>query len=101
MATWVSFSELRGRISIQDILEHYGTLGKLKRHGDELVGPCPFHDDRRPSFSANVSKNVFQCFAGGCGRKGDILDFVAFKEGVNIRQAALMVKEWFEPVFPS
>ena len=48
MATWVSFGELRERVSIQDIFEHYGMLGKLKPQGDELVGPCPFHDDRRP-----------------------------------------------------
>ena len=88
MPTWVSFIGLRERVSIQDILEHYGMLGKLNRQGDELVGQCPFHEDRRPSFSANISKNVFHCFAGGCGKKGDILDFVARKEGVDVRQAA-------------
>ena len=95
MATWVSFSELKARVSMEDILAHYGVLGKLRRHGDELVGLCPFHDDRRPSFSANVSKNVFQCFAGSCQQRGDILDFVANMEIVAMREAALMVKEWF------
>ena len=59
METGVWLRELRERVSIQDILEHYGMLGQLKRQGDELVGPCPFHDDRRPSFSANISKNVW------------------------------------------
>lgn len=81
---------------MQDILEHYGMLGNMVRQGDELVGRCPFHADRRPSFSASLSKNVFQCFAGSCSKKGNILDFVAFREEIDIRQAALMIKEWFE-----
>lgn len=94
MATWISFRELRERISIYDVLERYGMLAQLKRQGDELVGLCPFHDDRRPSFSANTSKNVFQCFAGSCRKKGNVLDFVASKEGVDTRQAAMMLQEW-------
>ena len=96
MATWISFGDLKAWVSMQDILAHYGMLGSLRRQGDELVGICPFHDDKRPSFSANISKDMFQCFAGSCQKRGDILDFVANMEGVDVRQAALMVKEWFE-----
>ncbi len=36
--------------------------------GDEVLGLCPFHDDKRPSFVANLSKQVYYCFS--CGAKG-------------------------------
>ena len=38
MATWILFSDMREKVKIQDILEHYGMLGKMNRQGDELVG---------------------------------------------------------------
>ena len=87
MARWVSFQELKEQVGIEDVLGHYGLLEGLRQKRDELVGLCPFHKETRGSFSASVTKNAFQCF--GCNRKGNILDFVAFKEEVDIRQAAL------------
>lgn len=94
MAQWVSFEDIKSRVSIEDVLDHYG-IGNLKPRKNELVGLCPFpqHEDTRASFSANTIKNVFQCF--GCKKSGNILDFVAQMEGCDIRQAALMTQEWF------
>jgi DNA primase len=94
--TFVPFAQLKQRVSMEDILRRYGVLEKLKpqKGGDELVGLCPFHQEKRRSFHVSVSKNAWQCF--GCKRHGNILDFVAHKEGVDIRQAALMVQEWFK-----
>lgn len=93
--SWVSFQELKEKVSMADILGHYGLLDSLKQQkgGDELVGLCPFHQERRGSFHVSISKNAWQCF--GCKRKGNILDFVAQKEGVDIRQAALLIQGWF------
>ena len=96
MAEWVSFAELRGRVSMENILGHYGLIGNLKpqKGGDELVGLCPFHGETKGSFHTSLSKNAWQCF--GCKRHGNILDFVAAKEEVDIRQAAaLMIQGWF------
>lgn len=92
---WVDFGELKQWVSMADILGHYGLLDKLKpqKRGDELVGLCPFHQEKRRSFHVSVSKNAWQCF--GCKRHGNILDFVAHKEGVDIRKAALMIQGWF------
>ena len=86
MAEWVSFQELKERVSLADVLEHYGLVEKLKpqKGGDELVGLCPFHQEQRGSFHASLSKNAFQCF--GCKRKGNILDFVVYMEGLDPKQ---------------
>ncbi len=96
MAEWVSFDEVKQQVSIPDILQHYGLVESLRpqKGGDELVGVCPFHGESRGSLHVSLSKNAFQCF--GCKRKGNILDFVAFKEETNIRGAALLIAGWFQ-----
>lgn len=96
MAEWVDFNEVKQKVSMADILGYYGLLGQLKpqKGGDELVGLCPFHQERRGSFHVSVSKNAWQCF--GCKRHGNVLDFVAAKEGTDIRQAAVLIAGWFQ-----
>ena len=93
MKKWVSFAEVKTKVSMRDILIHYGLLEGLKQKGDELVGRCPFHQETKGSFRANLVKNVFHCF--GCKAKGNILDFVSLKENVSIREAALLTQAWF------
>ena len=94
MAEQVSFAQVKREVSIQQVLEHYGlTAGlRVQKQGEELVGLCPFHEESRGSFHVSTSKNAFQCF--GCKRKGNMLDFVRYMEGLEqnqIRQAALLV----------
>ena len=64
MANWVSFQDLRHRVSLEDILRHYGLMEKFRRSKDELIGLCPFHEETTGSFHASITKNVFHCF--GC-----------------------------------
>ncbi len=94
MAKWISFQELRNRVSLEHILRHYGLMEKFRRSKDELIGLCPFHEETTGSFHASLTKNVFHCF--GCQSKGNILDFVALTERVEVRQAAFMIQEWFQ-----
>lgn len=100
MAKHISFKEQRARVGIEDILIRYGHRDTLTKKGNELRGPCMFHEDTTPSFSANTEKNVFKCF--GCKVGGDIYAFVMEKEGIEegankrgVRQAALLIDEWF------
>lgn len=44
---------------------------------DEVKIKCPFHEDERPSCSVSISKRVFNCHGGSCGRKGDIVTLLA------------------------
>lgn len=71
---WVNYQQLKDRLDFQRVLEAYGVEVSYK--GDQATAFCPFseHDDQKSkSFSANLTRNIFQCF--GCGAKGNVLDF--------------------------
>lgn len=92
---WVDFKEVKSRVSIEEILKHYGLVGKLKREKDELVGACPIHGgDNKKAFRANMKMNAWYCFSR-CRRGGNVIDFVAAVEKVSLRDAALKIQDWF------
>lgn len=90
---WVDFKRIKGLVTVGHIVGHYH-LSLKPAKGSELIGSCPFHDEEKPSFRMNTDKRVFHCF--GCGAKGNMLDFIAKKEEVSIKQAALLASEWFD-----
>ena len=63
--------ELKARSDISDIASSYVTL---KRRGRNLVGLCPFHGEKTPSFNIYPENGSFYCF--GCGAGGDVITFV-------------------------
>jgi len=92
---FVDFKEVKASVSILQVLEHYSLIDTLKQTGDRLSGPCPLHNGNNPTaFRVSISKNCFNCF-GRCGRGGNVIDFVALKEGVDFRDAALLLQDWF------
>jgi DNA primase len=94
--TWVDFQAVKTAVPIESVLERYSLLKILRRQGSELHGCCPIHKGtNQESFRVNVSKNCFQCFAGSCGAKGNVLDFVAAMEKCSVRDAALKLQDWF------
>lgn len=56
------------------IEEVVGEFVTLKRRGVNLIGLCPFHNEKTPSFNVNPAKNIFKCF--GCGKGGDAVTFL-------------------------
>lgn len=48
---------------------------------EEIIGLCPFHDEKNPSFSYNPEKDLFHCLAGHCGVSGDLADLWAHANG--------------------
>ena len=56
------------------IEEVVGEFVDLKKRGTSLIGNCPFHNEKTPSFHVSVSKGIYKCF--GCGAGGDALKFV-------------------------
>ena len=56
------------------IEEVVGDFVTLKRRGTSLLGLCPFHNEKTPSFNVSVIKGIFKCF--GCGKGGDSVRFI-------------------------
>jgi hypothetical protein len=64
-------------------------------NSDQAISICPFHDDRRPSFSMDLKTGAFNCFAcGRCG--GDIIDFYMLIHGVGFVTACRNLEVWYE-----
>src|SRR5262245_43208442 len=92
---FVDFKVVKQAVTILQILDHYGLTSSMKHSGDSLSGCCPLHGGHDATqFRVSISKNCFKCF-GQCNAGGNILDFVARKEGVNVREAALLIQKWF------
>ena len=68
-----------------DIESLVGSYVSLKRSGSNLVGLCPFHSERSPSFNVSPSKKMFYCF--GCGAGGDVITFVMKAENLDYVEA--------------
>ena len=96
MSRFVDFKAVKAAVSMLQVLERYGFAESLKRTGNSLSGPCPLHNGQNPTqFRVSLDKNCWNCF-GTCNGGGNVLDFVAQKEGVTVREAALKLCEWFE-----
>jgi len=85
---------LKKEISIQRLAEARGI--KLRRVGKELIGLCPFHDDRNPSLNIDPAKNMWSC-KGACGEGGDVIRWVARTEGVSDGHAIALLKNDYAP----
>lgn len=87
MVQWLNYKELKTEIAFTDVFDHYGIEVKIKGNQATCLCPLPSHDgdSSSPSFSANLDRNIFQCF--GCGAKGNILDFICLMEGKNPKDA--------------
>jgi DNA primase len=77
-------------VSVQRLAEGRGIV--LRGQGDNLLGLCPFHDDREPSLVISPNKNVWHCL-GACQAGGSVIDWVMRAEGVSFRLAVEMLRE--------
>ncbi len=74
--------ELLSRVDIVDVV---GRHVELKRGGANLMGLCPFHGEKSPSFSVSPAKQFYYCF--GCGASGDAIRFLTEHLGLSFVEA--------------
>ncbi|MBV8725954.1 MAG: DNA primase [Candidatus Eremiobacteraeota bacterium] len=92
--------EIRARVEIASLIGQYVPL---KKRGNDLVGLCPFHAEKTPSFHVHPDRGFFKCF--GCGAGGDAITFLQRLEqltfGDAVRALAAKAGIQLEPENPA
>jgi len=82
-------NRIKHEVSLIRLVEHSGI--KLKKHGKDYIGHCPFHDDKTPSFVVSPESNLWNCL-GACGEGGSVVDWVMKTQGVSFRHAVELLR---------
>ena len=80
--------DLKSRSDIVDIISSYVNL---KRRGKNMVGLCPFHNEKSPSFNVYTENGSFYCF--GCGAGGNVYTFIQEYENYTFPEAVKMLAD--------
>lgn len=83
--------QLKTAVPIEAVIGQY--VG-LQKSGERFIGLCPFHEERRPSFTVFPVTKTFFCF--GCSAHGDVISFLQQVENLTFSQA-LEALEQFNP----
>lgn len=86
---------LKAEVAVERLAESMGVA--LKRHGADLLGLCPFHDDREPSLVISPTTNLWHCL-GACQMGGSVIDWVMQAEGVSFRHAVELLLADYQPL---
>ncbi|CAN5702128.1 DNA primase [soil metagenome] len=68
-----------------DLVELVGESVQLRKAGASFKGLCPFHGEKTPSFTVTPARETWKCF--GCGKGGDLFNFVMEREGIDFPEA--------------
>lgn len=68
-----------------EIVDVVGEFVTLKRRGTSLIGLCPFHNEKTPSFNVSQAKGIYKCF--GCGKGGSAVNFIMEHEHFSYTEA--------------
>lgn len=87
----LGLKELKRRVPMVRVLQHYGLKVQHNSMGDWQPVPCPFHKDSRPSASVNTGSDRFRCHV--CDIGGDVIDVVAHAEGLDTKEAMRWISQ--------
>lgn len=82
MLDQATIDRINDAAQIQDVVSDYVTL---KKRGVNLLGLCPFHNEKTPSFIVSPAKGIFKCF--GCGKGGNAVHFIMEHEQITYYEA--------------
>lgn len=80
--------EIKYRNDIESVISQYVNL---RRRGKNLVGLCPFHNEKTPSFTVYPENGSFYCF--GCGAGGDVITFISLIENLDYMEAVKLLAD--------
>lgn len=80
---------LKLEVNLAELVRAHGT--ELRDHGKDLIGHCPFHDDRTPSLVVSPDKNLWHCL-GACQAGGTVIDWIMRTERVSFRHAVEILR---------
>jgi DNA primase len=90
--SWKELDELKQQIPLSEYLQTQDWKPARRTAGGRLMGLCPLHADRQPSFLLDPAKNLFYCY--GCGLGGDVIRFVELYHGVSFGDAVARLWRW-------
>lgn len=91
--SWVVFAAVKDAVTIDQVFDRIGHAYRRKPDG-RLEATCPLHGGtNRRQFKATANGHGFKCF--GCGSGGNVLDLVAELRCLSVREAALLLVDWF------
>lgn len=89
---------IKREVAVERLAEARGVV--LERRGADLVGLCPFHEDREPSLVITPAKNLWHSL-GACQAGGSAIDWVMRAEGVSFRHAVELLLADYQPTASS
>ena len=87
--------EIRQRTDLVSLVNEYI---RLERRGKNMVGLCPFHNEKTPSFSVSPDKQLYHCF--GCGASGNAFSLIMQMENLTFPEAARYLADKFGVTVP-
>jgi len=87
---WPAADALKQQVPLLDYLQNQSWKPVRRLSRGRLMGLCPLHRDRQPSFLVDPIKNLFYCY--GCGRGGDVIRFVELYCGVKFGEAMALLQ---------
>ena len=82
MLTQETIERAKNTMRIEEVVGDYITL---RRRGANLIGLCPFHEERTPSFNVSPPRGIYKCF--GCGESGNAIGFIMKMENCSFTDA--------------
>src|ERR1700722_20245457 len=71
MISKATIQKIQDEARVEEVVGEFVTL---KKRGANLLGLCPFHNEKTPSFNVNPARNIYNCF--GCGKLGGSTQFL-------------------------
>jgi len=86
LAAYIPEDKIEAIKNACDIVDIVSEVVSLRRAGRNLLGLCPFHAEKTPSFTVSPDKQIFHCF--GCGAGGNVFTFLMKQGGFSFPEAA-------------